>query len=129
MKKKPIEDLEDAWRVWLDRPPRTSPEQAARAISDRLSRSGTGPRNLPRFSLRRPLLAAALLLITVAVGWRFLPWKGQDARVVAVAAEPSVPALGEDVLVMRLDSKTLLYLTLPSDPDGRPAESNPGDLL
>ncbi|MCH9647479.1 MAG: hypothetical protein K0U98_04520 [Deltaproteobacteria bacterium] len=129
MSKKPGEDWEDAWRVWLDRPPRKSPEQAARAVSDRLS-SSKAPANRESWVwLWRPLVAVAALLIAVAAVWLWVPWKEQKPKVMAAANELSLPSLGDDVLVIWLDSETPLYLTLASDPDGRPAESNSGGLL
>lgn len=110
MSRTPIEDFENRWKSWAERPPRTSPEAAARQVLARLD-EGERP-TLPRVGLphMRWLAAAAAVLLAMAVGL-FAP-SSPPARTAEVAAPP----LDDGVVLIWLDSETPLYMSFAPPP-------------
>lgn len=100
-----------ALRTWAERPPRTLPAEAARRIVGEL------PERLPTARTRPPVrlwLAVAAAIFVVGVGLTLFlgPARG-PARGAPTAPPPGVPVSpAGDVLVIELDSETLLYMNL-----------------
>jgi len=139
----PDERFDAALRSWGERAPRTTPEEAARRLADRLPERPAGWRpgwlRAVRFpeglaggapwrggTAGRPALwlAAAALVLALGLGLVLGPLGPfRDPRLPAEAAAPpaGVPvAPAGDVLVIELDPQTTLYMTLggPLDLEG-----------
>lgn len=101
-----------ALRAWAERPPRTPPAEAARRIVGELPEQRPAARARP--TVRLGLAAAAAIFViglTVFLGPARGPGRGgPDAGTAPPPGVPVSPA--GDVLVIELDSETLLYMNL-----------------
>lgn len=110
-----MQELEDRFRSWAQRPPETAPDEAARRVTARL----TG-----RPSSFRPwhgLAAAAVLALVIAASWLlvFDEPTPSTPTLQAEATDPVHPTDSDQVL-MWLDESTPLYMTFaPSGQEGK----------
>jgi hypothetical protein len=106
MSRPPFERFDERFKAWAERPPRTSPEEAARQVLARLDDGG-------RRGLPRPvwLAAAAAVLLALAVGL-FAPRPPVPPR----TAEAAAPPLDDGVVLIWLDSETPLYMSFAPPP-------------
>lgn len=108
MSRSPLEQFEERWKTWAGRPPRTSPEDAARQVLARLD--GGERRISPRLPRMTWLAAAAAVLLAVAVGL-FAPHPPSPRT-----AEVAAPPLDDGVVLIWLDSETPLYMSFAPPP-------------
>ena len=106
MSRPPFERFDERFKAWAERPPRTSPEKAARQVLARLD--GSGRRGLPSPIW---LAAAAAVLLALAVGL-FAPRPPVPPR----TAEAAAPPLDGGVVLIWLDSETPLYMSFAPPP-------------
>jgi len=113
MSRSPLEELEDRWKSWAERPPRTSPEDAARQVLARLDDGER--RRAPRMWRGTWLAAAAAVLLAVAVGL-FAPHLPSPQTSSPRTAEVAAPPLDDGVVLIWLDSETPLYMSFAPPP-------------
>jgi ferric-dicitrate binding protein FerR (iron transport regulator) len=104
----PVDRFERALKVWAERPPRVSPEEASRRVLEAARRRRR--RNLTR----RALLAAAAVLAVVAIPGirhRHVP----ETTPTATAPQEPRP-LGAGEVLIWLDAETPLYMTFEAPP-------------
>lgn len=99
--------FDQAFKSWAERSPKTPPEDAARQVMARL------PERRPYgwFSghpLRLAAAGAGLTLLLI-VGWYAMPRPPVPTSSTSVVA---LPPLSDDVVLLWLDHKTPLYLTV-----------------
>ena len=99
--------FEEAFRQWAGRPSATPPGVAARRVMARLPER-RGQRWLVGGWLPAASAAAALAL-GLAIGWATLPSGPEPA---SPAKELLLPPLDENVVLLWLDDRTPLYLTV-----------------
>jgi len=104
----PVDRFERAWRAWVERPPRLSPEQAGRRVIEAARRRRR--RGLTRSAL---LAAAAALAVVVIQGVR-RDGPAPEATPTAAAFEPRPLGAGE--VLIWLDAETPLYMTFEAPP-------------
>jgi len=99
--------FDEAFRSWAERPPHTPADEAAQQVMARLpERRGGGWFSGSRSRFATAAVGLALLL---GVGWAMLQ---KPQGVSAPAQEVSLPPLPDDVVLLWLDDKTPLYLTV-----------------
>ncbi len=110
-----LNEFEERFRRWAQRPPETSPEEAARQVVGRLP---------ARRATFRPWhgLAAAAVLALVVVSWLLLGPGGNPGQTPPIlkteVAESAHPADSDEVLLW-LDESTPLYMTFaPAGQEG-----------
>lgn len=99
--------FDETFRHWAGRPPSTPPQVAARQVMGRLSE----PRG-QRWSMGGWLpaaSAAAALALVLVVGWATLPAGPEPS---SPDRETLLPPLDENVVLLWLDDRTPLYLTV-----------------
>lgn len=124
--------FDEALRQYARHPPRTSPEIAARKVLRRLEEEEVSrPSVLRPWSVlpgaMRPVFAMAAALLVAIVLWQVAPSSEQDplapdsitAEIPTNPQNPAIQAaLDEDVVVIWLDEKTPLYMSLQESPEG-----------
>lgn len=101
-----LKEFEVRYKSWAERPPETSPEEAARQVLARLDETEPRRRHFPVW-----LAAAAAVLLAVAAGL-FAPQPPPPPRTAVVTA----PALDDGVVLIWLDSETPLYMSFAPPP-------------
>jgi len=99
--------FDEVFKGWAERPSHTPADEAARQVMARLAER-RGGEWLFGSRLRFATAAAGLALLLV-VGWATLPTPPESSP---TAQELALPPLSEDVVLLWLDDKTPLYLTV-----------------
>ncbi len=128
MGKEPLEQFEEEWTAWLDRPTALSPKMAAQRVAGRLKEPPRPSWRSWWFLRRRPVTALVALLVFFGFSLLLLRNESRQPPQTA-AANLTMPAPSGNVLVIKLDSETSLYLTLATALDSAEGESDSGDLL
>jgi hypothetical protein len=114
-RKQDIPTFERALRAWGRRPPRLSAGSAAARIDERLDR-----RQLRLHPWR--LVAAAATIVAIVGGVWLLsvdgPRSPERVGPAAPSPGPTVPPLGDDVVLWWLDSETPVYFVIDSPDSG-----------
>jgi len=108
MKDQEHDRFDEAFKSWAERPSPTPADEAARQVMARLPER----REREWFSGSRLRLAtaAAGLALLLVVGWVTLPKPSPDLY--PSVEDVALPPLSEDVVLLWLDDKTPLYLTI-----------------
>ena len=100
-----LDRFDDALRDWARRPPRTSPADAARAVTAAIAVERR------RRSTRGAVLAAAAALLVAVSGMLLWRQPAPGHRVTTASAHSGPAGLGDGVVLMWLDEETPLYMT------------------
>jgi ferric-dicitrate binding protein FerR (iron transport regulator) len=105
----PVDRFERALKVWAERPPRVSPEEASRRVLE------AARRRRRRSLTRRALLAAVAALAVIAIPGILRERPRPEATPAAAAALEPRP-LGANEALIWLDAQTPLYMTFEAPP-------------
>lgn len=100
---RPEDRLRQAWRTWLEEPPRLTGASAVEAAQT----------SALRVTRRRRIGAVLVLTITLLAGGFWLQRSEGPPAAPDQSAEGAVLAVDHDVVVLPLDERTRLYLVLP----------------